>query len=371
MTAEAHAVDVRMSLSRRSFFVLGTSAAAFGAATTLSPAAEACCAAFPEGKPVVNADQTVLIVWDSAQQTQHFIRQASFTGLSDDFGFLIPTPTEPALDESGDAAFPLLAKITAPKVVPAPVEVGGCIGGCAEKGREKSAEAPLAVRVLSEKAVAGFNATVLETSSAGALVGWLKQHGYAFSTELAAWAKPYVEGGWKITALRVASKDRESGPVESKALRLTFKTERPLFPYREPAPPAELGALRSRLLRIYFLSDSRYQGTLTPEVPWTGTVAWSGEVQADTLSPITEALGISGLPTSTKWWLTEFEDPWPYKVAPADLYFAKADTQEKLEREPVYGSASTHESDVAHALAAAALLPILRRMTRSKCPASQ
>ncbi len=54
MTAEAHAVDVRMSLSRRSFFVLGTSAAAFGAATALSPAAEACCAAFPEGKPVVH-----------------------------------------------------------------------------------------------------------------------------------------------------------------------------------------------------------------------------------------------------------------------------------------------------------------------------
>src|SRR5580765_842326 len=40
--------------------------------------ADACCPAGPKGKPVVNADQTVVILWDAANKTQHFIRQASF-----------------------------------------------------------------------------------------------------------------------------------------------------------------------------------------------------------------------------------------------------------------------------------------------------
>ena len=55
----------------------------------------ACCPAPPSGKPVVNADQTVLMIWDGATKTQHFIRQASFKSEADDFGFLVPTPTQP------------------------------------------------------------------------------------------------------------------------------------------------------------------------------------------------------------------------------------------------------------------------------------
>ena len=38
----------------------------------------ACCPAPREGEKVVNADQTVLIIWDPVSKTEHFIRQASF-----------------------------------------------------------------------------------------------------------------------------------------------------------------------------------------------------------------------------------------------------------------------------------------------------
>src|SRR6202011_301207 len=114
----------------------------------------------------------------------------------------------------------------------------GC--GCAKsaaptRGADGEVALP-AVKVLAEKEVAGFKATVLETTSAKDLVDWLKDHGYAFSPEVEAWAKPYVESGWKITALKVA-KDKEgsaSRAVNAAALRMSFKTDRPLFPYREP-----------------------------------------------------------------------------------------------------------------------------------------
>src|SRR6266850_284980 len=70
-------------------------------AMLVSPALPACCPVPPSGKPVVNADQTVVILWDAATKTEHFIRQASFKSEADDFGFLVPSPTRPELDESG------------------------------------------------------------------------------------------------------------------------------------------------------------------------------------------------------------------------------------------------------------------------------
>jgi hypothetical protein len=316
---------------------------ALAGATLAADPAEACCPAPPSGKPVVNADQTVILVWDAASKTQHFIRRASFSSGAEDFGFLVPSPSTPELEEAGDDAFPLLAKITEPEVIveDAPSSGCGCLGGAM---RSKGASyAPLAsVTVLEEKTVAGFHAVVLEASSAGALVGWLEEHGYAFSAEVEAWAKPYVDQGWKITALSVTK--RAAGQAEAEAdkrvaaaaLRMSFKTERPLFPYREPdtsqAAPA-LGA-DSRLLRIFFIGDARYEGKLEG-APWTGTVAWSGKLAPADRERALAMLKIAPATTPREWWLTEFEDPWPYRLAPSDLYFSVSPTQDNVEREPI------------------------------------
>ena len=59
---------------------------------------------------MVNADQTVILIWDPATKTEHFIRKAAFQSAADDFGFLIPSPTQPELAESGNDAFPFFAE---------------------------------------------------------------------------------------------------------------------------------------------------------------------------------------------------------------------------------------------------------------------
>jgi hypothetical protein len=46
-----------------------------GVAAAVSSRALACCPAPPSGKPVVNADQTVIIIWDAAAKMQHFVRR--------------------------------------------------------------------------------------------------------------------------------------------------------------------------------------------------------------------------------------------------------------------------------------------------------
>src|SRR5262249_40162983 len=82
-----------------------------------TPPLPACCPAPHLGQPVVNADQTVIILWDAARQTQHFIRKATFRSDGEDFGFIVPSPTQPELEESGNEAFPYLEKLTAPEVI--------------------------------------------------------------------------------------------------------------------------------------------------------------------------------------------------------------------------------------------------------------
>ena len=335
----------------------------------LSRPAAACCPAPPPGVPVVNADQTVILIWDAANKTQHFIRQASFKSQADDFGFLIPSPTQPELDESGDGAFDVMRRLTAPEIELS-LRVPSVGIGCSAGPRCASAPPPPAVEVLQAKRVAGFDAVVLQTKSSTALTGWLAKHGYAFSPEVEVWAKPYVEAGWKITALKVAkgADGKDNKEVAASSLRMSFKTDRPLFPYREPDPSkaAEGVEAKHRMLRIYFIAEARYQGELTRETPWTGKVAWSGKLSEADRKEILEKLRLPPATGPAEWWLTEFEDDWPYRAAPADVYFSRSRGQGALRRPPVTYSSLPTPPDVTVCALAVALFgpPLLRRVWR-------
>jgi hypothetical protein len=345
--------------------------AVFMSAMLLTPPVPACCPAPPPGKPVVNADQTVIILWDAATRTQHLIRKASFESEADDFGFIVPSPSQPELEESGNDAFPYLLKLTEPPVirVPRPLSIG-CARSLDTVTSVPAGFGLQTVNVLQEKEVAGFNAVVLEAQSSEALLSWLQEHGYAFSPEVKAWAKPYVEGGWKFTALRVSKK--RSSPeraVAAAALRISFKTERPLFPYREPDPKAFAQALgvKERLLRIYFIAEARYRGELTRETPWTGRAVWAGKLNAQSRNQLCQLLQLPASTGPATWWLTEFEDRWPYRAAPADVYFSRDVNQGKLHRKPIiqYVSAGWPGDGSVYALAAVVVLPpLVRRLRR-------
>jgi hypothetical protein len=357
-------------------YLLVTLLAAVWVLPLSAPPTPACCPAGPAGMAVVNADQTVILLWDEATKTQHFIRKASFQSEADDFGFLVPSPAVPELEESGSAAFPYLQKVTEPEIqyVRRPSGNVGC--GCLPMSPVPMAAAGKAdsgVEVRAEKEVAGFHAVVLESKSADALVKWLKERGYAFSPEVAAWAKPYVEAGWMITALKVVKPkdDAEKKNVAAASLRMSFKTDRPLFPYREPDPKDAAKALgaRHRLLRIYFVAEARYRGELTKEEPWTGKVAWAGKLADGDRKKALELLKLPETEGPAEWWLTEFEDDWPYRAAPADVTFSLDPDQSTVRRPPVrvYVSAPWPTDITAYAMAALVIVPpLVRRVRRGR-----
>jgi hypothetical protein len=348
-------------------------ALAFAAVLLLSVGpdpARSCCPAPPSGKPVVNADQTVIILWDQATKTQHFIRRASFKSEADDFGFLIPSPSKPELAESGNDAFPTLQKLTEPEVqkVSRPTG-GGC--GCGAMKMAPMAAGVDSVQVLDRKLVAGFDAAVLEATSAKALTDWLKEHGYAYSPQIAAWAEPYIKDGWKVTALKVAKGTDKDKTVAASALRMSFQTDRPLFPYREPDPTTDaktLGATR-RLLRVYFLADGRYRGEMAGSA-WTGKVAWAGKVSPESRTQVLDQLRLPATSGPAAWHLTEFEDDWPYRAAPADVYFSRDPDQSDVRREPIiqYVALPGRPDGSVYLLAAAiAVAPLFTRIRRLWC----
>ena len=293
-------------------------------AQTISPLA---CAAIAGGNShVINTDQSVIMLWDKERQTQHFVRKANFRTDARDIGFIVPSPSRPQLEESGDAAFNTLADITAaspPPFIPLP----SCsVAPATARGN---------VTVIERKRVAGYDATVLTARSGKDLNQWLKNNGYPYSSALAAWTKPYLGGDWHFTALKlVKDEDRAFDPdMGASSLRISFKTDRPLFPYREPDSKAASTALNRnyRILRIYFIAETQYEGKIRGQA-WKASTRWSGDITKHRKTLLRQ-LGLPQNSGPKQWWLTELENRWRYEQAAGDVYFSPVTQARIIDRD--------------------------------------
>lgn len=306
------------------------------------------CAPAPHrGQWVDISDESALIIWDEVAKTEHFIRRASFATAADDFGFLVPTPTQPELGEADDRVFESLGQRTAPRHVYQTVTK--TVFGFGQllpetfktSANPESAPPPNAmpkasVEVLDEKQVAGFDAAVLKADDAEALSEWLDKHGYEARPALTEWLKWYIENKWIITAFKMTKGDRPN--FEAKSVRMTFKTDKPFYPYREPEDMRQPSGQGSRTLRVFVLSDQRYEGTLGESGKWPGVAQWAGDVSTSLswfagdlkLNPTDE-----GKPLERTKYLTEFSDRSFPRPGTDEVYFRPAADQSTMERPPI------------------------------------
>jgi hypothetical protein len=119
------------------------------------------------------------------------------------------------------------------------------------------------------------------------------------------------------------------GQMQGKPIRMSFKTDRPFYPYREPvAEKANDGAHKPsstlpprRFLRVYCLAPERLIGALgTGSTNWVGMTAWSDKLTEDQAKQVAASAKIPGNPTESMW-LTEFEDPSTPRRGTDEVYF--------------------------------------------------
>ena len=299
----------------------------------------ACCPAFRTGALVRIADQRILVAWDPATKVEHFVREARFaggaSGGSDDFGFLVPTPVEPEIAEADGGVFDALGETSKPKVVdvtrvtPHWSLLGSLLlaskAPLAAATRQTDA-APVpkaAVEVVKTARVAGYEAAVLRADDPDLLGTWLADNGYQSRPELVEWSRPYVAAGWMITAFKYVGTAEKTDVA---AVRMSFATDRPLFPYRVPTDQIAEPGLGNRLL-AFVVGPGRATGSLGDDAaarPWSQSrVAYARPLSADggSATVLTGALPAGAAAAFDGAWLTTFEDDtWPSGTD--DLAFA-------------------------------------------------
>jgi hypothetical protein len=302
------------------------------------------CAAVPRqgGRVGINSEEAI-IVYDAAKHIEHFIRRADFQTEVKDFGFLVPTPSQPELGEVDSQAFSTLQNATAPRHLPS-----GKVHRVVQKREwgNVAAKAPrsAAPAILDRKKVAGFDAVVLRAEDTDGLKKWLEENKYDARPAVVEWLKWYVDHKWVITAFKVLLDDNAARDRWAKSVRMTFETETPFYPYREPedmrTSKAEGGQAHQRKLRVFFLSDARYKGTIGDAGNWTAKTVWSNVCPKETLTRLVENFRMSPKESESlnakMWHLTEFEDDSSPRPGTDEVYFRRSEDQATIERPIIY-----------------------------------
>ena len=298
----------------------------------------ACCTVWgAKDGGVKIAAQEVLIHWDSQTGIEHFVRRADFDArsLPDDFGFLVPTPTQPKLGEAPDRVFAELRETIKPELriettrrasfTPLALLFLTDFVGCGIY--DAASRSVSAVEVLDTAVVGGFEAAVLRATEVDSLLEWLEENGYDARPELREWLEPYIEKQWIVTAFKYAC-DPEDGArsLSREAVCMSFPTDAPFFPYRVPSD-LRVEPEDGSLLRIYYSGAARVTGRFEAgaDRAWKSKTSFSNRVGG--VAGLLDGVGgmskdDADFPKST--WLTAFEDStWPGGAE--DLYFTASD----------------------------------------------
>ena len=275
-----------------------------------------------EGTGTLITNEYAVIIWDESRKIEHFIRQADIATSAPDVGFVVPTPATPELAEANSQIFSMAWQMAQPKHVPQVIyrtplrAMGDFLDSInpasnvsrvftAITGTLAVAANPSSVRVVQETDVAGYHAVTLAADDVAALSQWLKENGYASNPAAEAWLQPYITAKWKVTAFKLMKTAQEANTnfIRSKAIRMSFPSERPFFPYSEPGDTAPSGAAQpasiGRHLNVAILSQARMTGALKDGQAWPGELQYAGTSTPDL--KITEPYESHFLPDQ---WLT-------------------------------------------------------------------
>ena len=214
------------------------------------PADAACCYFSAQNADILQPSQKVFINWDPTKKMESFTVQPKFEGNALDFGMVIPTPSQPKLDEMPKeffkhlAVYSILMKRETPqsKLLPmvkfAAKGGGGFGGGGGKAGAAadaKLAEKP-AVVVLEAGVVGSLDYKIISADRADDLFKWLKDNKYSYSGDEAT-LNFYVQKKWIFTVMKIDTMQMKKNKDGSYAgevtpTRFQFASEKLVYPLK-------------------------------------------------------------------------------------------------------------------------------------------
>ncbi len=226
--------------SRRATALVAASLAAVVLFSAAPPALPACCYFSALEKDVEQPGQRAFLTWDPVEKVESFTVQPQFEGNAEDFGMVVPTPSQPRLNEMDRDFFKHLAVFTILK----PMDVQKFKSMLRlKKGRKPSSPAEGAefardsgVVVLESGVVGSLDYKIVEARRADDLYSWLKDNGYAYSGDEETLGF-YIQKKWFFTVMRIDPKQMKRGPNgryrgEVTPTRFTFESDALVYPLR-------------------------------------------------------------------------------------------------------------------------------------------
>ena len=126
------------------------------------------------------------------------------------------------------------------------------------------------------------------------------------------------------------AKDKKDGAAikdvsgATRPVRMSFKTEKPFFPYREPADQRnDIRSFRqTRLLRIFYISNTPAKATIGGNVEKVDGHHVAANAQHKYRDDMLHLLKLPNNTGPTSWWVTVFEDRSSPRPGLDEVYFA-------------------------------------------------
>ena len=172
------------------------------------------------GKDIYQPSQKALIF--HADSREDLILSVRYEGNASDFAWVVPVPSQPAVDVADPGLFWELAVLTR---LHFPPESAGLSPGAASS---------LDVTVLEEKAVGPYDVAILAAEDPAALVDWLNSNGYSFPEAGEGILNEYISRQWYFVASKISTGEEATGLAEGtiEPLVLSFRSDRIVYPLR-------------------------------------------------------------------------------------------------------------------------------------------
>src|SRR4051794_36762620 len=215
------------------------------------PADAACCYFSAQNTDILQPAQKVFITWDPEAKVESFTVQPKFEGNAQDFGMVIPTPTQPKLHEMPRDFFKHLAVFSILKQRQFPqsklLYLGykterldrlrdGMPSERAEQSAKGQGEGRPAVVVLEQGVVGSLDYKIIEANRADALFAWLKANKYSYSGDEAT-LNFYVQKKWLFTVMKIDTMQMKKNKDGSYAgevtpTRFQFSSDKLVYPLK-------------------------------------------------------------------------------------------------------------------------------------------